>query len=157
MFNHAVTERVEQRRSAREERGADDVPMDPENVEQVSDRHAVAFGEDDRQHDENRMIDIHIGNGGPETAHEEQPDKLKNTVRFEQETPHSASFCTVHVSLDILRVVTGKTEGPVLVQKSGHVDDDMHISALDVFHEMDGRKRRYIKEGIEEKMLEISA
>ena len=35
---------------------------------------------------------------------------------------------------------------PVLVQNSGNVDDDIHISALDVFHEMDGRWSRHIKE-----------
>ena len=34
----------------------------------------------------------------------------------------------------------------VLVQKSGHVDDDIQISALDVFCEMDGRKSCYIRE-----------
>ena len=32
----------------------------------------------------------------------------------------------------------------VLVQKSGHVDDDAQISALDPFYEMDGRTSRYI-------------
>ena len=32
----------------------------------------------------------------------------------------------------------------VLVQKSGHVDEDVQISALDAFYEMDGRKSRYI-------------
>ena len=32
------------------------------------------------------------------------------------------------------------------MQKSGHVDDDLQIFALDVLYEMDGRKRRYIKE-----------
>ena len=35
---------------------------------------------------------------------------------------------------------------PVLVQKSGHVDDDIHISASDVFYEIQGRKSRHIKE-----------
>ena len=34
----------------------------------------------------------------------------------------------------------------VLVQKSGHVDDDVQISALDAFYEMDGRRSRYIGE-----------
>ena len=45
-----------------------------------------------------------------------------------------------------------------LVQKSGHVDEDVQISALDAFYEMDGRKSRYIGDlldGIEEKMPEI--
>ena len=32
------------------------------------------------------------------------------------------------------------------MQKAGHVDDDVHISALDAFDEMDGRKSRYIGE-----------
>ena len=34
----------------------------------------------------------------------------------------------------------------VLVQKSGHVDEDVQISALDSFYKMDGRKSRYIGE-----------
>ena len=36
--------------------------------------------------------------------------------------------------------------GSVLVQTSGYVDDDVPISALDAFYEMDGRKSRYIGE-----------
>ena len=32
------------------------------------------------------------------------------------------------------------------MQKSDHVDDDVQISALDAFYEMDGRKSRYIGE-----------
>ena len=39
--------------------------------------------------------------------------------------------------------------GSVLLQKSGHVDDDVQISALDAFYEMDGRKSRYIGEVLE--------
>ena len=35
---------------------------------------------------------------------------------------------------------------PVLAQSSGHVDDDMQNSALDVLCEMGGRESRYIKE-----------
>ena len=34
----------------------------------------------------------------------------------------------------------------MLVQKSGHVDDDVQISALDALYEMHGRKSRYIGE-----------
>ena len=43
------------------ERGAGDVPVERGNEEQMADRHAVASGEEDRQHDENRMREIHIG------------------------------------------------------------------------------------------------
>ena len=39
--------------------------------------------------------------------------------------------------------------GSVLVQKSGHVDDDVQISALNAFYEMDGRKSAYIGEVME--------
>ena len=48
---------------------------------------------------------------------------------------------------NVLRVVRHKSRpGSVLAQKSGHVDDDVQISALDAFYEMDGRKSRYIGE-----------
>ena len=89
-----------------------------------------------------RMRDIHVGKRGPEAAGEEQPDKLRKAVRFEQEAPS--------VALEYL--VSGETHdrpGSVLVQKSGHVGDDVQISALDPFYEMDGRKNRYIGEVLE--------
>ena len=35
------------------------------------------------------------------------------------------------------------------MQNSGHVDDDIQISALDAFYEMDGRSSRYIREVLE--------
>ena len=35
------------------------------------------------------------------------------------------------------------------MQKSGRVDDDVRISALDAFHEKDGRRSRYIGGGLE--------
>ena len=35
---------------------------------------------------------------------------------------------------------------PYLVQKSLHIHDDVQISSLDPFYEMDGRKSRYIGE-----------
>ena len=60
---------MEERQRSRVEGGSDDVPMDPENREQMADRHAVASGEDERQHEESRMIDIHFGKRGSETAH----------------------------------------------------------------------------------------
>ena len=39
--------------------------------------------------------------------------------------------------------------GSVLVQNSGRVDDDVRISALDVFYEKDGRRSRHIGEVLE--------
>ena len=120
----AETERVKERKRARVERGAGDVPGVPENrdAEQMAVRHADASGGDIRenQHEEDRKRDIHVGKRGSEAAGEEQPDNLRKTVRFVQEAPS--------------------------VQKWGHVDDDVQISALDAFYEMDGRKSRYIGE-----------
>ena len=46
---------------------------------QMADRHASASGEDEKQHERNRMRDIHTD--------EKQPGKLKKTVRLEQEVP----------------------------------------------------------------------
>ena len=39
--------------------------------------------------------------------------------------------------------------GSVIVQKSGRVDDDVRISAMDAFHEKGGRRSRYIGEVLE--------
>ena len=48
-----------------------------------------------------------------------------------------------------MRDETPSQPGFVLVQKSGHVEDDVHISALDVFCKKDGRESRYIGEVLE--------
>ena len=56
----------------------------PRNEEQMSDRHAVAAGEEETQHEENGMRDIH-------TANDEEPDKLRKTIRYEQEASNISS------------------------------------------------------------------
>ena len=38
------------------------------------------------------MRDIHIGKRGSEAASEEQPEKLRKTVRSEQEAPSAAAY-----------------------------------------------------------------
>ena len=78
------------------------MPMEPGSEEHISDRHAVACGEDEKQHEENIMRDIHIGERGSETGNEEQPDKLRKTTGFEQEAPNISSSSTMHVSLEHL-------------------------------------------------------
>ena len=57
----AQTERVKERKKARAERGAGDVPMEPENGEQMADRYAVVSCEDERQHDDNPHWLMRIG------------------------------------------------------------------------------------------------
>ena len=116
-------------------------PWNPGNRadEQVAVRHADASGGDIRenQHEEDRMRDIHVGRRGPEAAGEEQPDKLRKTVRFEQEAPSTAA--SSDPTLEYL--TSGETQD--------HVDDDVQISALDAFYEMDGRMSRCIGEVLE--------
>ena len=46
------------------------------------------------------MRDIHVGKRGPEAAGEEQPDKLRKTVRFEQEAPSEAASSDSTVALE---------------------------------------------------------
>ena len=127
------------------------MPVEPGNRddEQMSVRQADASGGDIRanQHEEDRMRGIHCGKRGSEAAGEEQPDKLRKTVRFEQEAPSAAASSDPTVALEY--AASGETQdrlGFVLVQQSGHVDDDVQTSALDAVNEMDGRKSRYIGE-----------
>ena len=100
----AETERVKERKRARVERGAGDVPMEPGNRddEQVAVRHADASGGDIRenQHERDRMRDIHVSKRGPEAAGEEQPDKLRKTVRFEQAAPSAAASSDPTIALE---------------------------------------------------------
>ena len=149
----AETERVKERKRARVERGAGDVPMEPrvEGDEQMPGRPDASGGDiTENQHEDSRMRDIHIGKRGSETAVEEQPDKLRKTVRFAQEASSASSSSVPAVSLEY--PASGEKQarpGPFLVQNSSHVDDDIQISALDALFEMDGRSSRYIREVLE--------
>ena len=139
----AETERVKERKRARVERGAGDVPKVLENRDdvQVAVRHADASGSDIRenQHEDERMRDTHVGKRGSEAAGEEQLDEWRKTVRFEQEAPSAAASSDPTVALEY--PASGETQDrpeSVLVHKSGHVDDDAQISALDALYEKDG-------------------
>ena len=119
---------------------------------QMTDRHADASAGDIRenQYEEDRMRDIHIDIRGSVTADEEQPDKLRKTVRFEQEASSASASSDPTVALEYpTSDETQSRQGSVLTQMSSHVDDDVPISALDAFFEMDGRKSRYIGEVLE--------
>ena len=98
------------------------------------------------------MRDIHVGKRGPEAASEEQPDKLRKTVRFEQEASSSSAAASSDPTVALENPSSGETQslsGSILVQTLGHVDDDVQISALDAFYEMGGRKSRYVGEVFE--------
>ena len=159
----AETERVKERIRARVERGAGDVPMEPGNTddEQVAVRHADASGGyiKENQHEERRMRDIQVRKRGPEAAGEERTNKWRKTVRFEQEAPNASASSDPYVVLWSI-LASGETHsrsGSVLVQKSGHVDDDEQI--LRWMHSsrwMDERVATSVKcwSGIEGKMPE---
>ena len=101
----AETERVKERKRARVERGAGDVPLEPGNRddEQMAVRHADASGcditENPARREQNER-DIHVGKRGQEAASEEQPDTLRRTVRFEQEASSAASSSDPAVPLE---------------------------------------------------------
>ena len=120
---------AKERERGRVERG------DPENRddEQVAVRHADASGGDIRenQHEEKRVRDIQVSNRGSEAAREEHSDKWRKTERFEQEASNASASSDPLVALEY--PASGETQdrpGSVLVQKSGHVDDDVQLSAL---------------------------
>ena len=120
----AETERVKERKRARVERGAGCVPMEPGSRadEQVAVRLADASGGDTRenQHDENRMRDIHVGKRGPVGAGEEQPDKLRKTVRFEQEAPSPSAAASSDPTVALEYPASGETQdrpGPYLSRR----------------------------------------
>ena len=127
--------------------------MVPENRddEQVAVRHAdLAVTSEKTQHEEDRMRDTQVSKRGSEAASEEQSDKLREKALFEQEVPNASASSGPNVALEY--PASGETQsrpGSVLVQKSGHVDDDVQICALDAYYEMDGGKSRYIGEVLE--------
>ena len=112
--------------------------------------HLAVTSEKTKNEEEDRMRDIHIGNRGSDAAGEEQPDKLRKTVRFEQKASSASVSSDPTATLEHL--ASGETQsrpGSVHVQTSGHADDDVRISALDALYEKDGRKSRYIGEVLE--------
>ena len=118
-----------QRMRLRNQRDTDD--------EQVAVRHADASGAYiTEKHEEDRMRDIQVRKRGSEATSEEQTDAWRNTVLIEQEAPNASASSDPIVALEY--PASGGTQarpGSVLVQKSGHVDDDVQISALDAFYE----------------------
>ena len=131
------------------------MPEEPgdKDDEQVAVRHADASGGyiRENQHEEKTMRNIHFSRGGPEAAGEEHSDEWRKTERFEQEAPSAAA--SSHPTIPLKYPASGEAQnwpGSVLVQKSGHVDNDVQVSALDAIYEMDGRRSRYIGEVLEQ-------
>ena len=107
-------------------------------------RHADASGGYfvENQHEEKQW--------GSGATSEEELDVCRKTERLEHEAPNISASSDPCVALE--HPVSGEIQsrpGSVLLQKSGRVDDDVRISALDAFYEKDGRRRRYIGEVLE--------
>ena len=67
-----------------------------------------------------------------------------------KKAPNASASSDPYVAVEYpTRGETPSRPGSVLVQKSGRVDDDVQISALDAFYEKDGRKSRFIGEVLE--------
>ena len=120
--------------------------------EQVAVRHADAPGGYimKNQHEEKRKRDIQVNERESEATDEEQTNEWRKTIRFEQEAPNTSASSDPCVALGY--PASGETQsrpGSALVQKSVHIDDDIHISALDAFHGKDGRRSRSIGEVLE--------
>ena len=170
-WKHARTESLRQSESERGkefklERSAVDVPEEhgSKDDEQVAVRHADASGgyitEKQARREKNERH--------PGQQKRIRSSNWRTIGQIEEESTIWArsSWMHQHLPIHLLHwsiLPSGETSsqpGSVIVQKSGHVDDDVQSSALDPFFEMDGRKSRYIGEkcwsGIEEKMLEMS-
>ena len=80
--------------------------------EQVAVRHADASGGDitENQREEKIMRDIHVGKRGPEAAGEEQPDKLRKTVRFEEEASSSSAAASSEPTVTLEYPASGETQ-----------------------------------------------
>ena len=111
----AERERVREKRRARVERGAGDVRVEPGNEEQMADRQTVASGEEEKQHEENRMIDVHFGKRGSETTSKEQLDKKGRQYDSNKKLQIHLRAQTRMCLWNILRVVRHKVgRGPYL-------------------------------------------
>ena len=101
----------------------------------------------ENQHEEKRMRDIQVGKRGSRAASEEQSDEWRKTDRLEHEALNTFASSNPCVALEYpVSCEIQSRPGSVLVQESNRVDDDVRISALDAFYEMDGRRSRDIGE-----------
>ena len=118
----------QERKRARVERGAVDVPEDPgkRDDEQVAVlRHVDVSGGymKENQHEEEIMRDIQVSKRGSEAASEEQPHRLRKNVRSEHEAPNASASSDPYVALKYpASGETGSRPGSELVQMSGHLN-----------------------------------
>ena len=121
----AETEKVQKRKRARVERG----------VEWRADGGSTCGrlwrGKKTTRREQNERISK-LAKRGSETANEEQSGNLRKTVRFEQEAPINRRPHPRMCIFNILQVVRNSIGQNPCVQNSSHVDDEIHVSSLDV-------------------------
>ena len=119
----AEIERVKERKSARVEQGAVDVPEEPRkrDDEQMAVRHADASGGYiiENQDEEDRMRDIQVSERGSEAASEEQSDRWRKRVRFEQEASSASASSDPYVALEY--PASGETQKSARVRTCAEV------------------------------------
>ena len=100
---------MKERTKARVERSAGDVPMEPRNEEQMTDRHVIASGEEEKQHEENIMRDIST------FVHEDRRQQMKNNLTISGRHDDPSRTLQIHRRLQpcmclvcVLRVVRNK-------------------------------------------------
>ena len=87
------------------------------------------------------------GKRGTETASEEQLDNLRRQYDSSKRRRTHQHLLLLHLCLESLESGDSQVRlETVLLQWSGHVDDDIQSSALDVLSEIDRRESRYIEE-----------
>ena len=141
----AERKRVLERRRARIERGAVDVLEEPGNKNWWAGGGSICGRIWRLNH-----RDIQFSKRGSGAASEEQSDKWRKTERLKHESPNTSASSDPCVALEYL--ASGETQsrsGSVFVQKSGHIDDHVQISALDAFYGKDERRSRFIGEVLE--------
>ena len=119
------TEEVQERKRARVERGVE------WGADGGSTCGRIWRGKKTTRREQNERISK-LAKRGSETANEEQSGNLTKTVRFEQEAPIHRRPHPRMCILNILRVVRSSIGRSPCVQNSTHVDDEIHISSLDV-------------------------
>ena len=112
-----------------------------------------ASGEDENQHEVNKMRKWDTST----QVKEERRQPVRNNRTTWGGQHDSSKRPRTHQHLLLLHLCPESLESgdsqvrlePVLLRWSGHVDDDIQSSALDVLSEIDGRESRYIKEVLE--------
>ena len=111
--------------------------------------HLAVTSLNENQREEKILRGTRVNIRGSGATSEEQLDERRKTERIEREAPNaSASSDPCAAREYLVSCEIQSRPGSVLVQqKSGHVDDDVQISALDALYEKDARELTWLRSG----------